>query len=50
MKPKTIIRIVAGLLFWPPIIYLGFLYGWRLPVMLGLIFVGLNMQQQANDL
>ena len=47
-KGKAILQLVSAVIFWPSAIYLGILYGWKLPVLVVLMILGCFMSQAAS--
>jgi len=47
---KIIVQIIAGLFFWPGVIWMGVEYGWKLPVAIMLMLIGIFVNMATKKL
>jgi len=49
MKFRTKVEIIAGILFWGGMVWMGIQYGWQLPVSVFLVIFGAIIQMKNKE-
>jgi hypothetical protein len=50
METRTILQLIAGLLFWPSMLWLGYHFDWTLPAAIVVVLYSVELNKKAREM